>query len=129
MVAEQKQATQSYRSVLRRVFYIDLDRCIGCKSCQVACAREHIGKPLITVQILRENSIPLHCQHCEAAACIAVCPKEAIEKNEQGIVLINEVKCVACGACIAACPFGILHIDEERKVVIKCDLCLSLIHI
>ncbi len=116
-------ATASYRSVLKKVFFVDLDRCIGCKSCQAACSREHFGKPLVFVQTMEERAVPLHCQHCETDPCIKACPKEAIEKTDQGIVLINEIKCIGCSACVTACPFGILQLDEQRKVVVKCDLC------
>jgi len=114
---------KSYKTTFRKVFYIDVDRCIDCKSCEVACAREHKSQPLIFVQSVGEYSVPLHCRHCEVNVCIEVCPKEAIEKNELGIVKINEIKCIGCKACIVACPFGILRLDEVSKVVVKCDLC------
>ncbi|RLF09322.1 MAG: ferredoxin [Thermoprotei archaeon] len=115
----------SYRSLMRKVFYIDVERCIGCKSCEAACARVHGGSPRMYVQTIVEFNVPMHCQHCEVSACVEACPEQAIEKTPEGFTILDEAKCVGCKACVVACPFGMLRLDEERKVVVKCDMCID----
>ena len=114
-----------YRSLTGKVFYVNPDRCIGCKSCVLVCSLSHAGTPMLTVQMIGEYSIPMHCQHCEVSACMEACPEEAISRNELGLVIINESKCVGCGACAIACPFGAVRVDEARRVAVKCDLCFD----
>jgi Fe-S-cluster-containing dehydrogenase component len=50
---------------------------------------------------------------------------KAISRNEDGIVLIDEEKCVACGNCVLACPYGMIRLDLEAKTALKCDMCLE----
>jgi Fe-S-cluster-containing dehydrogenase component len=50
---------------------------------------------------------------------------EAISRNEQGIVFIDNNLCIGCRECVAACPFGAMQFDEDRETAIKCDLCLE----
>jgi Fe-S-cluster-containing dehydrogenase component len=50
---------------------------------------------------------------------------EAIARNEQGIVLIDEDACIGCKACIEACPFGAMQFDDDRELAVKCDMCID----
>jgi len=95
---------------------IDLQKCIGCYSCQVSCKQEHFlppnifwnrvviaetGKyPTVTKQIY-----PVLCNHCAEAACVNVCPSGASSIREDGIVEIDYDKCVGCRYCVIACPY------------------------
>jgi len=64
------------------------------------------------------------CQQCQEPACSAVCPKDAISRDEElGKVVINYDLCITCHMCVAACPFGAIGIDVIENKVIKCDLC------
>jgi formate dehydrogenase iron-sulfur subunit len=51
------------------------------------------------------------------------CPVEAIFRNEQGIVLIDDGLCIGCRECLEACPFGAMQFEDRREIAVKCDLC------
>ena len=102
--------------------------CMGCHSCEVACKQEHglgVGPRLVRVFENAPSFIPLYCHHCAKAPCSKSCPTEAISRNEQGIVLIDEDRCIGCKECMEACPFGAMQFDDNREVAVKCDLCVK----
>jgi Fe-S-cluster-containing dehydrogenase component len=51
------------------------------------------------------------CRKCEDAPCIAVCPADALEKDEQGIIKRHTNLCVSCKSCVTICPFGTMMTD------------------
>lgn len=123
-------------------FVINTKRCVGCKTCTVACKMENnvaadlarirvlddndelvYNRPAGTYPNLQMNFVPIPCQHCENPACVDVCPTGASQKREDGVVFIDKETCIGCGACILACPYDSGQMDEEEKVVDKCDLC------
>lgn len=72
---------------------------------------------------------PKSCLHCEDAACVTVCPTGASFKRvEDGIVLVNEDKCIGCKLCSWACPYGAREYDEDDGVMKKCTLCIDRIY-
>lgn len=102
--------------------------CMGCHACEVACKQEHrlgIGPRLVRVTEKGCDFIPVYCHHCAKAPCREACPVEAITRNSQGVVLINEELCIGCQACLEACPFGAMQFDEEKGLALKCDLCIN----
>lgn len=118
--------------------YCDIKKCVGCKSCEIACAVEHSrSKNIFTV--LKEDSLPkqrvrvesaggkvifIRCQHCKNALCIKACESGALSKDEEsGAVIEDEEKCVGCWKCVVACPFNAIVKDTENNIVLKCDLC------
>ena len=106
---------------------IEFEYCTGCHACEVACKQEHgLGVGPRLVQVLEESPdyIPIYCHHCAKAPCRDVCPVEAIARNEQGIVLIDNDLCIGCRECLEACPFGAMQFDDRLEVAVKCDLCL-----
>ena len=115
-----------------------IDRCLGCRSCELACAVAHSESQDIFKAILEEpkpkrrvrvesagaHGLPLQCRHCENAPCIMVCPTEAMHRDSQrGPVLIDEARCIGCKLCMVVCPFGSISASDDGKAVLKCDLC------
>lgn len=122
---------------------IDMNKCIGCKTCVVAC-RNHHGivdhencMPgeipfYIRVESSTDGTYPMvsqkswvvPCQHCKNAQCIKSCGAGAISKDPQnGIVRIDPEKCTGSKACIKDCPYGVIQFDAARNKAHKCDLC------
>jgi Fe-S-cluster-containing dehydrogenase component len=111
-------------------FFIDPSRCIGCRSCENACAEceTHRGYPMIQVDFLdRANSIatvPTVCMHCDDPTCAEVCPADAIKKNEDGVVQSSlKPRCIACNNCVLSCPFGVPKMNARMEQMMKCDMC------
>ena len=114
---------------------IDMERCIGCKSCEAACKAEHglgPGENRNRVVWLGDLDRPaldfltLSCQHCERPACLRACPvapKAIFKDADTGVVRINEDRCTGCGECVIACPYGAMGYDATDHHAVKCDLC------
>ena len=95
---------------------INLNKCIGCYACMLACKQEHFlppgvfwGRVLVgelgKYPAVRKQVYPVLCNHCEEAACVDVCPTGATTKREDGIVIVDYDKCVGCRYCVMACPY------------------------
>ncbi len=111
-------------------FFIDPQRCIGCKACEAACSEcaTHRGVPMIHLDTLdRFNTVktgPTVCMHCDDPACAAVCPADAIKRTEDGIVQTSlKPRCIGCSNCQIACPFGVPKVFKAQAQMIKCDMC------
>ncbi|GAB1411151.1 hypothetical protein MASR1M90_23050 [Desulfovibrionales bacterium] len=122
---------------------VDLDRCIGCKTCIVACRNHHnlvdhenampgnmryylrVESELTgTYPNLAEDTWVVMCQHCKNPPCVKACESSAISKDLQtGIVLIDQKKCVGAKKCIEKCPYHVIQFDIEKNCAHKCDLC------
>lgn len=72
---------------------------------------------------------PKSCLHCDNAPCVTVCPTGAsYKRSEDGIVLVDEAKCIGCGLCAWACPYGAREMDRAARVMKKCTLCVDRIY-
>jgi len=138
---------------LRTGFLVDTSRCIGCRSCQVACKEwNRLEADKTTNQGTFENPRDLtpnlynrirfvekadgkgdvtwrfvneRCLHCGDAGCMKVCPAPgALYRTKDGIVGFDKEKCISCKYCVSACPFDIPRYGVDDKVS-KCHLCLD----
>lgn len=118
-------------------FYLDHQRCIGCKACQAACKDHHnleVGmffRNVFTYQPSAGNGLNLcnysaACSHCEEPECVAVCPTGAMGKMADGTVNYRSGTCIACGSCVWACPYGAPAFSKSGGVSQKCDSCAAL---
>ncbi len=144
---------------------IDLDICVGCHACAVACKEwndggrfgplpdenpygaqplgvwfnrvhsyevsgtaEKSAAPAVSASAMSVH-FPRSCLHCETPDCVTVCPTGASYKRaEDGIVLVDEDKCIGCKLCSWACPYGAREYSEQRGVMQKCTLCVDRIY-
>lgn len=121
--------------------FVRLDRCMGCRSCEMACAVEHSDsknlfgavseKPApvrrMYVEQAEGHKVPLVCRHCEDAPCVAVCRTGAMSQDAiTGIVDRDKERCVGCWMCAMSCPYGVIGSQGSARVAVKCDRCKSL---
>ena len=120
-------------------FVVELDRCIGCKGCQVACKMENgtaLGSdrtkvravgPTGTYPNLELHFLPTMCQQCENPVCVQVCPSGAVYKSrEDGVVRIDTMKCIGCHSCNQECPYHANTFSEMYRSMDKCTICAQL---
>jgi carbon-monoxide dehydrogenase iron sulfur subunit len=118
--------------------FVRLDRCVGCRSCEMACAVEHSAskslyiavseKPMplrrLFVEVAEGQKMPLVCRHCQDAPCVAVCSSRAMQQDPlTGAVDRDAEKCVGCWMCAMVCPYGVITQQKGTRVAVKCDLC------
>jgi molybdopterin-containing oxidoreductase family iron-sulfur binding subunit len=97
------------------VLVVDLAKCKNARKCMDKCQAVHQLRPEqhhLNVLIMKDNDhtapyfMPKHCQHCDNPPCVKVCPVDATFKRSDGIVLIDNERCIGCRFCIAACPYS-----------------------
>lgn len=123
---------------MKRV-WVDRDKCLGCKTCELACAVERNSasrtlagaaqeqpRPQARVAVFGATgrSFPIQCRHCEDATCIKACPAGAMQRDsEKQNVYVDQSRCRGCWMCVMSCPFGAAAPSAGFKVAIKCDAC------
>lgn len=101
---------------------IDLKKCVGCDTCTVSCKAENRTPPGMSYNVVLESEIgqfpniahvnlPRPCMQCEKPPCAQVCPTRATFKMENGIVAIDNDRCIGCRYCMVACPYGARSFD------------------
>jgi Fe-S-cluster-containing dehydrogenase component len=102
-----------------RVHSYELEATAGCGSDANA----------VSAQPAQTLHFPRSCLHCETPACVTVCPTGASYKRaEDGIVLVDEDKCIGCKLCSWACPYGAREYSQVEGVMKKCTLCVDRIY-
>ncbi|MGI9079458.1 MAG: DmsC/YnfH family molybdoenzyme membrane anchor subunit [Acidimicrobiales bacterium] len=122
------QAGEQYR------FSFAMDACVGCHSCEVACAEQNdtpVDQAWRRVGELEGGSFPdtrrfslsMACNHCVEPTCLSGCPSNAYEKLANGIVAHHPDDCIGCQYCIWNCPYEVPVFNPVNKIVSKCDMC------
>jgi Fe-S-cluster-containing dehydrogenase component len=134
----------------RYAMTIDLNSCIGCYNCQIACKDEHVGNDFPPIAVsqptfghfwmsieekerklspsrIKVVYIPRQCQHCGDAACIKAAQNGAVYRRPDGIVIIDPEKAVGQKQLVDACPNGAIFWNEEKNLPQKCTFCAHLL--
>ncbi len=118
-------------------FYFDMERCVGCHACQIACkdrADLPTGVNFRRVDHYETGEFPnarwyhtsIACNHCTDPACVRNCPSGATFIAEDGTVQHDDEMCIFCQTCVSKCPYGAPVPVPSLGVVLKCDSCKPL---
>ncbi len=118
--------------------YYDVKKCLGCKSCEIACALAHsassdlfkaikeeiLSLPRKKVISSKDKNYPVSCRHCKDPKCVDACMAAAlVYDKEKGMVLHDEKRCVGCWMCVMVCPYGAIRPNIKTKIPVRCDKC------
>jgi anaerobic dimethyl sulfoxide reductase subunit B (iron-sulfur subunit) len=125
-------------------FYFDSQACSGCKACQIACKDKHnlplgvlwrrvyevSGGEWLWVGTAWQNTVfaynlSIACNHCQHPICVGVCPTGAMYQRQDGIVLVDEERCIGCKYCAWVCPYSAPQYNPEAGVMTKCSFCVD----
>jgi anaerobic carbon-monoxide dehydrogenase iron sulfur subunit len=121
--------------------FVRKDRCMGCHSCELACAVAHSNskciyqaagespqpKKRIYVESISTNiPVPVLCRHCEDAPCMHACIAGAIQRTDNNAVVSDADKCIGCWTCVMVCPYGVIGRHLEMQKAYRCDRCPDL---
>jgi DMSO reductase iron-sulfur subunit len=116
-------------------FSFAMDSCVGCHSCEVACAEQN-GLPVEVAwrrvgefeggdhPNTRRFHMSMACNHCLDPACLTGCPTDAYIKLDNGVVAHKADECIGCQYCTWNCPYSVPAFQPDRRIVTKCDMCL-----
>ena len=119
---------------MKRV-YVNEEWCLGCHLCEYYCAYANSGiedmakalkgaaiNPRIRVEGDNQISFAVSCRHCDEPLCVKGCISGALSVKD-GVIEVDQNKCVGCFTCILTCPYGAIMPNESGHVVQKCELC------
>jgi carbon-monoxide dehydrogenase iron sulfur subunit len=120
--------------------FVRPERCMGCRSCEIACAVQHSKDKTLLSAIMQSPSpqkrlfvewadglkMPVLCRHCEDAPCMNACISGCLYRDEKGFIRRRKERCIGCWSCIMACPFGVIVRDRHKRIAVKCDRCHKL---
>ncbi len=118
---------------------VNTEICVACSRCVQACTLEHSEskdmfeainefprpRPRVKLHEIAGACVPTECRHCEAAACVLVCPTGAMQKLGQGgPVIVDDTLCIGCRSCVLTCPYGVPEAYLQGEQITKCDMCV-----
>ena len=113
---------------------VNLSKCVGCYACQISCKTEYdipFGNSRCRVETymsgnyphIKKCFIPHFCNHCDSAPCIDECTENALQKNQDGVVVLKKDACTGCQMCREKCPYNAIQINSVSGHAEKCDFC------
>ena len=122
---------------MQKEILIRYERCLGCRSCELACAVAHTPEKTLLaavaadppprkrlfVEQVESHKLPFVCRHCEEPYCVDACISGAMHRRPDGVVT-NEGgphPCVGCWMCVMVCPYGVIRADYREREALKCD--------
>ena len=125
-------------------FLFDARYCSGCKACQAACKdKNNLPSGVLVRRVLEVSggswlkdeaawnntvfayNLSISCNHCIHPKCAGICPANAFHIRPDGIVILDESKCMGCGYCSWGCPYGAPQYNPEAGHMTKCDFCFD----
>lgn len=99
---------------------IDETLCVRCDNCEKACAETHgsvsrLNREAGATYLTSGGSalhLPTACQHCENPKCMTDCPPDALHRDPNGEVWIDDETCIGCGNCEAYCPYDVIKMAK-----------------
>ncbi len=120
---------------MKRV-YVNEQWCLGCHLCEYYCAFANSGindmvkalkdkdiYPNIQIEEDKDISFAVSCRHCKDPLCVKSCISGSLSICD-GVIRVDQDKCVGCYTCILACPYGAI-LPSPKGVVQKCELCVD----
>ncbi len=110
--------------------------CVGCYTCRVSCQRQNTlnhkedfikftEKETGTYPDVSTEVVPTQCMQCDDAPCAKVCPTGATYIKDDGIVRVDQDKCIGCKYCMVVCPYNARVVNYETGTVDKCRMCAA----
>ena len=104
---------------------IDVNRCVGCQTCTVACKHANDTVPgvqwrkVLDVEVGRYPDVErlflvTGCQHCAEPSCVPVCPTGATKQRDDGLITMDYDLCIGCASCAVACPYQARTIVHDK---------------
>ncbi|MDP6685770.1 MAG: 4Fe-4S binding protein [Candidatus Omnitrophota bacterium] len=109
---------------MKRLF-LDLEKLYSSEDVKAECSYYYHPMNSGIVRLKELGQFLYNCRRCEEAPCVKTCPKEALEKQEDGVVTRYTMRCVSCKSCSIACPFGIITPEIVPYMVSLCDTCID----
>ncbi len=113
------------------------DRCVDCELCKEACiitnnVPDYGYRTTILEKVTpdaigqKREFIPVLCNQCNNPPCVRACPTKATYKDPtNGIVMMEDRKCIGCKSCVLACPYNARYFSEEKHAIDKCNFCID----
>jgi len=110
------------------IIRVDPDACSGCLSCVTHCSQNQHGhiflenaRLVVELDIFDGHNRIYLCRQCKVCLAARACKQDAISRDERGVWIVDEIRCIGCGECTLACPFKAIRLLGDKAY--KCEVC------